>query len=137
MDKERLVDKLDFRPIVPDVVILATLLAVIGVALLGVGAAYPDVVLKPAFQYNIGFAVAFLTVAAAFARRHRRAGREISINVHYLAFLSGMMLVSTIAFVAGFKASIFGSSAVEGVVSAVIGHGSGILMAFAGAGKED
>ena len=134
---KELLSRLDFRPLVPDVVIMATLLAFVGGAFLGLGAAFPDLLLKAAFQFNIGFAVAFLTVAGAFARRHKRAGRQISINVQYLAFLSGTMIITTVGFVAAFKAAIFGSSAIEGVVAAVIGHGSGILMAFAGAGQEE
>ena len=125
--------EIDFRPVYPNVLIIAMMLATIGIlfSVFGDGMGQP----KAAFMYNIGFGMAFLTIAATFAKRSyddKGSVRDMDGNVLMLFALAlsmgAVMLVSL-------DTKLFQDMVIEGTVSGAVGLGTGTLTAFANNSK--
>ena len=123
--------EIDFRPVYPNVVAIAVMLAVAGMVFSINDMGVP----KAAFQYTIGFSMAFLTIAATFAKRSyedKGSVRDMDGNVLILFALALSMVGVLLAYQ---DLTVFQDMVFEGVISGAVGLGTGTLTAFASNGK--
>ena len=124
------------RPIFTNVIYLAFVFFAVGMLLLLTEGIHGQA--KASFQYSIGFASAFLTVAMIFARMdfgeavEQGQMRAFSLNVASLVTFSGVLILGTTLML---DTTVFTNSVYEGIVTGFVGHGSGLMMAFANSGK--
>ena len=125
--------EIDFRPFFPNVVLIAMMFGVAGMLFSAFAEDFGQS--KAAFLYSIGFGMAFLTVAATFAKRQyidKGNSRDLDLSVVILIGLALAMAACMLRFL---DLTVFTDMVFEGVVSGAVGLGTGVLQAFAGDSK--